>query len=45
MLMHKLREAVSFWLREAREAGVSTVPPMGDQREPLVCLQLLGSAL
>lgn len=33
MLMHKLREAVSFWLREAREAGVSTVPPMGDQRE------------
>lgn len=33
MLMDKLREAVSFWLREAREVGVSTVPPMGDQRE------------
>ena len=33
MMMPKLREAVSFWLSEAREAGDSTVPPMGDQRE------------
>ena len=31
--MDKLREVVSFLLREAGEAGACTVPPMGDQRE------------
>ena len=31
--MDKLKEVVSFWLREAGEAGACTVPPMGDQRE------------
>lgn len=45
--MDKLREAVPFWLREAEEAGSCTCLPWGTRgsTNPLVCLQLLGSAL